>query len=78
MRAEGTWVDLDDLEDAVRWLSKQPGVDPKRVGIFGSSYGGTLTIYSLFKKPGLFAAGVAGAASGNTAITSTSRTASGM
>ncbi|MFT3916636.1 MAG: prolyl oligopeptidase family serine peptidase [Anaeromyxobacteraceae bacterium] len=54
--------DLDDLEDAVRWLGRQPGVDPGRIGIFGSSYGGTLTIYSLFKKPGLFAAGVAGAA----------------
>jgi dipeptidyl-peptidase 4 len=28
----------------------------------GSSYGGTLTVYSLLKKPGLFKAGVAGAA----------------
>jgi dipeptidyl-peptidase-4 len=55
--------DLDDLEDTVRWLGKQPGVDPRRIGIFGSSYGGTLTVYSLFKKPGLFAAGVAAAAS---------------
>lgn len=53
--------DLDDLEDVVRWLRAQPHVDPRRVGIWGSSYGGTLTVYSLFRKPGLFDAGVAGA-----------------
>ena len=54
--------DIDDLESAVNYLSTLPYVDPERVGIWGSSYGGTLTIYSLFKKPGLFKAGVAGAA----------------
>jgi dipeptidyl-peptidase-4 len=36
-------------------------VDPGRIGIFGSSYGGLLTLFSLFKKPRLFQAGVAGA-----------------
>ena len=54
--------DVDDLQSAVEYLSTLPYVDPERVGIWGSSYGGTLTIYSLFTKPGLFAAGVAGAA----------------
>ena len=54
--------DIDDLESAVNYLSTLPYVDPERVGIWGSSYGGTLTIYSLFKKPGLYKAGVAGAA----------------
>lgn len=53
--------DLDDLEDVARWLRAQPWVDGKRVGIWGSSYGGTLTVYALLKKPGLFDAGVAGA-----------------
>lgn len=53
--------DLDDLEDVVRWLRAQPHVDPRRIGVWGSSYGGTLTVYSLFRKPGLFNAGVAGA-----------------
>ena len=54
--------DIEDLESAVNYLSTLPYVDPDRIGIWGSSYGGTLTIYSLFKKPGLFKAGVAGAA----------------
>ena len=54
--------DIDDLESAVEYISTLPYVDTDRIGIWGSSYGGTLTIYSLFKKPGLFKAGVAGAA----------------
>ena len=54
--------DIEDLESAVNYLSTLPYIDLDRIGIWGSSYGGTLTIYSLFKKPGLFKAGVAGAA----------------
>jgi len=54
--------DLDDLESAVRYIESLPYVDPDRVGIWGSSYGGTLTAYALLKKPGLFNAGVACAA----------------
>ncbi|HKU13307.1 MAG TPA: prolyl oligopeptidase family serine peptidase [Steroidobacteraceae bacterium] len=54
--------DLDDLESAATYLKALPYVDATRMGIFGSSYGGTLTMYSLLKKPGLFKAGVACAA----------------
>jgi len=54
--------DLDDLESAVTYMKTLPFVDASRFGIWGSSYGGTLTVYSLLKKPGLFQAGVAGAA----------------
>ncbi len=54
--------DLDDLESAVTYMKSLPYVDASRFGIWGSSYGGTLTVYSLLKKPGLFQAGVAGAA----------------
>lgn len=54
--------DLDDLESAVRHLETLPYVDPDAIGIWGSSYGGTLTAYALLKKPGLFDAGVACAA----------------
>ncbi len=53
--------DLDDLEDAVSYMKALPYVAGDRIGIWGSSYGGTLTVYSLLKKPGLFRAGVAGA-----------------
>ncbi|MEM9758000.1 MAG: prolyl oligopeptidase family serine peptidase [Pseudomonadota bacterium] len=54
--------DIEDIEDAVEHLKGLPYVDGDRLGIWGSSYGGTLTVYTLLKKPGLFAAGV-GAAS---------------
>jgi len=54
--------DLDDLHSAVEYMATLPYVDPDRIGIWGSSYGGLLTIYSLLKKPGVFKAGVAGAA----------------
>ena len=53
--------DLEDLESAVEYMKTRRFVDPQRFGIWGSSYGGTLTVYSLLKKPGLFQAGVAGA-----------------
>jgi len=54
-------VDVDDLGSGVRYLATQGYVDPARVGIWGSSYGGLLTAMSLFRNPGLFRAGVAGA-----------------
>ena len=53
--------DLDDLEASKHWLGTQPWANTSCTGIFGSSYGGLITVYSLFKRPGLFRAGVAGA-----------------
>ena len=53
--------DLDDLQAVVDGLKALPYVDGARVGIWGSSYGGLLTVYALLKRPGMFAAGVAGA-----------------
>ena len=53
--------DLDDYADAVGYMKTLPSVDPARIGIFGSSYGGLVAVFALLKKPGLFAAGVAGA-----------------
>jgi dipeptidyl-peptidase-4 len=53
--------DIEDLHSGVEYLATLPYVDRDRIGIWGSSYGGTLTIHALFKKPGLFKAGVAGA-----------------
>jgi dipeptidyl-peptidase-4 len=53
--------DVEDLYSGVEFLRSQGYVDMKRAGIWGSSYGGLLTTMSLFKHPGVFRAGVAGA-----------------
>jgi len=58
-------VDVEDLHSGVEYLIARGVADPKRVGIWGSSYGGLLTTMSLFTKPGLYAAGVAGAPATN-------------
>jgi dipeptidyl-peptidase-4 len=60
-------IDTDDIESGVRHMVAQGYVDPKRVAIWGSSYGGLMTLMSLFKKPGLYAAGIAGAPATNVA-----------
>ena len=54
--------DIDDIASAVDYVRALPYVDGKRLGIWGSSYGGTMTVYTLLSRPGLFCAGVAGAA----------------
>jgi dipeptidyl aminopeptidase/acylaminoacyl peptidase len=51
--------DLDDNVDAARWLVAQQGVDPKRIGIYGGSYGGFITLMAMFTQPDVFAAGAA-------------------
>src|SRR6059058_3798098 len=51
--------DLDDHVDAVRYLVNEHGVDPRRVGIYGGSYGGFITLMAMFTTPDIFAAGVA-------------------
>jgi dipeptidyl aminopeptidase/acylaminoacyl peptidase len=48
----------DDLTDAVTWLISQGIADPKRVGIFGGSYGGYAVLAGLTKTPDVFACGV--------------------
>lgn len=53
--------DVEDLYSGVKFLENQGYVDMKRIGVWGSSYGGLLTTMSLFKMPGVFRAGVAGA-----------------
>lgn len=51
--------DLDDNVDGARWLVKNHGIDPNRIGIYGGSYGGFITLMALFTQPGVFAAGAA-------------------
>jgi dipeptidyl-peptidase 4 len=58
-------IDVEDLASGAAYLKSLPYVDPERVGIWGWSYGGLLTTMSLFKKPGVYRAGVAGAPATN-------------
>jgi dipeptidyl-peptidase-4 len=58
-------IDVEDLASGAAYLKSLPYVDPDRVGIWGWSYGGLLTTMSLFKKPGVYAAGVGGAPATN-------------
>jgi dipeptidyl aminopeptidase/acylaminoacyl peptidase len=51
--------DLDDQVDAAKWLVQNHGVDPKKIGIYGGSYGGFITLMALFTAPDSFAAGAA-------------------
>lgn len=60
-------IDIEDIESGVRHLIDQGFVDKDRVGIWGNSYGGLMTSMSLFKKPGVYAAGIAGAPATNVA-----------
>jgi len=51
--------DLDDQVDCARWMAKEQGVDSKRIGIYGGSYGGFMTLMAMFTQPDVFAAGAA-------------------
>ena len=52
-------TDLDDNVDGARWLVSHEGVDAKRIGIYGGSYGGFITLMAMFTQPDVFAAGAA-------------------
>ena len=51
--------DLTDHIDGAKYLVKKQNVDPERIGIYGGSYGGFITLMALFKNPETFAAGAA-------------------
>jgi dipeptidyl aminopeptidase/acylaminoacyl peptidase len=48
----------DDITDGVKWIVQQGTADPKRVAIYGGSYGGYAVLEGLVKTPDLYAAGV--------------------
>ncbi len=48
----------DDVTDGVRWLTAQGIADPKRIGIYGASYGGYATLAGVTFTPDLYAAAV--------------------
>jgi dipeptidyl aminopeptidase/acylaminoacyl peptidase len=51
--------DLDDIVDGAKYLVDSQRVDPKRIGVYGGSYGGFITLMALFTSPDTFAAGAA-------------------
>jgi len=51
--------DLTDQVDGAKWLVEKYNVDPKRIGIYGGSYGGFITLMGMFTTPEVFAAGAA-------------------
>ena len=54
-------VEVTDQLTGVDWLKSQSFVDPKRIAVYGWSYGGYMTLRLLESAPGVFAAGVSGA-----------------
>ena len=51
--------DLGDQVDGSKYLAANFGIDPKRVGIYGGSYGGFMTLMALFTASDHFGAGAA-------------------
>ena len=51
--------DLTDQVDGAQYLAASEGVDAKRIGIYGGSYGGFITLMALFTEADHFAAGAA-------------------
>lgn len=51
--------DLTDHVDGAKWLTEKHGIDPKRIGVYGGSYGGFITLMGMFTTPDVFAAGAA-------------------
>lgn len=52
-------IEVRDQLAGIRWLQDQPWVDGKRVGVFGWSYGGYMTLMMLAKASDQIAAGAA-------------------
>lgn len=45
-RGDSTWQShVDDTRNAITFLQHYPGVDPERIGLWGSSYGGAIVPY---------------------------------
>jgi dipeptidyl aminopeptidase/acylaminoacyl peptidase len=51
--------DLEDNIDGARWLVRELGIDSTKIGIYGGSYGGFITLMAMFTQPGVFASGAA-------------------
>ncbi len=54
-------VEVDDQVTGAKFLQSLPYVDGDRIGVHGHSYGGYMTLMTMFKAPDYFKAGVSGA-----------------
>ncbi len=54
-------VEVQDQVVGANFLKTLPYVDPKRIGVFGWSYGGYMTLMCMMQAPDVFAVGIAGA-----------------
>lgn len=55
----------DDLDDGVKWMFGQKIADPKRVAIFGYSYGGYAALAASIRPNGLYQCAISGAGAGD-------------
>jgi dipeptidyl-peptidase 4 len=53
--------EASDQRDGVRWLAHQSYIDANRVGIWGGSYGGHMTLHAMLRFPEVFKVGFAAA-----------------
>jgi dipeptidyl aminopeptidase/acylaminoacyl peptidase len=51
--------ELEDLVDGAHWLEQYHSVDANRIGVYGGSYGGFMTLIAMFRAPDTFKAGAA-------------------
>jgi dipeptidyl aminopeptidase/acylaminoacyl peptidase len=51
--------DLDDIIDGATYIVAKEQVNAKRIGVYGGSYGGFITLMAMFTTPDVFAAGAA-------------------
>jgi len=51
--------DLSDNVDGAKFMTEKYDVSPQRIGLYGGSYGGFITLMALFNHPDVFKAGAA-------------------
>jgi dipeptidyl aminopeptidase/acylaminoacyl peptidase len=51
--------DLEDVVDGAKYLVDKHKVNARRIGVYGGSYGGFITLMAMFTTPDVFAAGAA-------------------
>ncbi len=53
------YKELEDFDDIIAWSGENANVDTSRVGIYGGSYGGFMTLMALFLEPETYTSGAA-------------------